>query len=456
MKNIFYALLIIIPHFLYAEVTEKEMEHTPKNIIMIIADGMGPAHTTAYRYFRDNPKTTPVETTIFDKYLVGSISTYPAEVSGYVTDSAAGATALASGVKTYNGAIGLNVDKQEVPTVLELARIKGKKIGVVVTSAINHATPASYLSHNESRKNYDAIANSYIDEKINSKPKMDVIFGGGKKYFLRKDRNLVNEFIQSGFQYIDSYEQLSTLQKNKPVMGLFADDGLPSALDDKNNHRLSTMTKAAIPLLENENGFFMLIEASQVDWGGHGNDIALVMNEMDDLAKTIKYIEEYSILHPNTLVVITADHSTGGLTVAANNKYIWQPNVLRTMKMSTLAIAKAIATDKISATTTHKLFNFELTNDEISELKMSKKNAQLDEATSKKKPGLYEVQSVSKTVKALHKTVKLLIDKRTNTGWTTHGHTAIDVPISVLGPKRDLFFGHHTNSDIAKILISLL
>lgn len=191
---------------------------TPKNIIMVIADGMGPAYTTAYRYFKDDPSTVEVEKTIFDKYLLGSISTYPDKVSGYVTDSAAGATALASGIKTYNGAIGTDVNKNKVTSVLEVARRKGKKIGVVVTSAINHATPASYLAHNEYRKNYHAIADSYIDDKINSQPKMDIILGGRKQYFLRNDRNIIDEFIKYGFHYIDDYKQLSTLKRINPLL----------------------------------------------------------------------------------------------------------------------------------------------------------------------------------------------------------------------------------------------
>ena len=121
-------------------------ENSPKNIIMIVGDGMGPAYTTAYRYFNDNPETKIIEETVFDRLLVGMASTYPARVSGYVTDSAAAATALATGVKSYNGAIGLDVDKNPVETVLERAKKQGKKTGVVVTSQVNHAN-ASLLSN---------------------------------------------------------------------------------------------------------------------------------------------------------------------------------------------------------------------------------------------------------------------------------------------------------------------
>ena len=268
---------------------------------------------------------------------------------------------------------------------------KRQKVAVVVTSPINHATPASYLSHNESRKNYNAIADSYLDERIGAKPKMDVIFGGGKKYFIREDRNLVNEFIQDGFQYIDSYEQLNTLQENKPVIGLFADDGLPLAIDDEDNYRLSSMTKVAINQLESDLGFFMLIEASQVDWGGHNNDIAAIMSEMDDLSKTIEYLEKYVISHPDTLVVITADHSTGGLALGADGLYAWRPDILRAMKMSSLAIAKALASEKVSKAASNKLFNFELSSEEISLLKASKEKAGSDSNSTVKSLSLIHI-----------------------------------------------------------------
>lgn len=138
----------------------------PHNIIMVVADGMGPAYTTAYRYLKDDKNTPEVENTIFDKYYIGSSSTYPAAVSGYVTDSAASATALATGIKSYNGAIAVDVNKKPVETVLERAKKYGMKTGAVVTSQVNHATPASYIAHNESRQNYDEIADSYVDELI--------------------------------------------------------------------------------------------------------------------------------------------------------------------------------------------------------------------------------------------------------------------------------------------------
>jgi len=425
----------------------------PKNIIMVIADGMGPAYTTSYRYFNDDPSTELIEETVFDRLLTGSASTYPARISGFVTDSAAAATALSTGYKTYNGAIGLDVNKKSVETVLEFAKKQEKKTGVVVTSQINHATPASYLAHNESRRNYNAIADSYLDNGI----KADVYLGGGWQYFIRDDRNLVDEFKAAGFQYVDNYSSLINLKENTPVIGLFGDSGLPYAIDDIDSQRLLTMTKTAIKQLENNNGYFMLVEASQIDWAGHSNDIASAMAEMSDLATTMEYLEKYVNENPDTLVILTADHSTGGLTVGANGKYEWHPEILRTMKKSPRQAAKDLTDQEITQQLLSELLNFTVTQSEAQQVKAAKINAiaeisaykQLDETMKlkAKKPSMSNIISIA---------IKNIIDIRTNTGWTSGGHTAIDVPVHALGKSSGLFKGNIDNTDIAKQIFLLL
>tara|TARA_R110001583_G_scaffold2083_1_gene15340 strand:- start:5628 stop:7001 length:1374 start_codon:yes stop_codon:yes gene_type:complete len=455
MRHFLPILLLSLSSTSCVSTVTSEKETAPKNIIMVIGDGMGPAYTTAYRYFSDNPKTDMIEETVFDRHLKGSSSTYPAAVSGVVTDSAASATALATGVKSYNGAIGVDVNKNSVQSVLEWAKLQGKATGVVVTSQINHATPASYLTHNESRRNYNAIADSYIDEGI----KADLYFGGGWQYFIREDRNLVNEFKQAGFHYIDNYTGLTNLPDNKPVLGLFADVGLPWALDDTNKHRLSTMTKAAVHHLvdykknpsENKKGFFMLIEASQIDWAGHVNDVSSAMAEMDDLAKTLEYLEHFVEHHPDTLVIVTADHSTGGITIGAKGKYEWQPEKLRSMKHSPTYIAKQLIKNEITPITVAKLFNFELSKDDIALLMHSKKTAIINNDTKIRK-----LKHMPKIEFSLSLTVKQIIDKYSNTGWTSGGHTAIDVPVFAFGKQSELFNGQQDNVDIAKKIFSLL
>ena len=438
----------------------------PKNIIMVVGDGMGPAFTTAYRYYNDNPNTPEIEKTVFDRNYKGSSSTYPDPESGYITDSAASATALSTGIKTYNNSIGLDINRLPVETVLEDAKKQGKKTGVVVTVQINHATPASYLAHNEHRYNYNAIADSYIDDGI----KADLYLGGGWKYFIRKDRNLVEEFIESGFHYIDKYSEIDSIPNDKPVLGLFDKTNLPWALDDTNKHRLSMMTKAATKQLENKNGYFMLVEGSQVDYGGHARDIAAAMAEMDDLAKTIEYLESYVVKNPDTLVVITADHSTGGLTIGKktertdpniNSKYLWRPEFIRAMTMSPQTMASKFVENDLSIENINEFMTFDITDADLTNLKEAKvidQNIinQFNQLSATEKKGKRAPRAYQSVLNVITK----IIDMKTNTGWGSISpsgtHTAVDVPVFAFGKGSENFNGFQDNTDIAKKIFTLL
>lgn len=407
---------------------------TPKNIIMIVGDGMGPAYTTAYRMYADDPNTPEVEKTVFDRLLVGMASTHPDMDTGYVTDSAAGATALSTGVKTYNGAIGVDTNKKPVQTVLELAKIQGRKTGVAVTSQVNHATPASFGAHNESRQNYDQIADSYFDNKTNGQFVFDVMLGGGWKYFIREDRNLVEQFKTAGYQYVDELTQLDSVKVGTPLLGLFADSGLPWALDSVNQMRLPLLAKAAIRQLENDQGYFLLIEASQVDWAGHGNDIGSAMAEMHDLALTLEWLEQYLVKNPDTLMVLTADHSTGGLSIGANDIYSWNPSWLKNLKASPAEIGAQLISAKDRGALANELLGFELTKEEIASLNVIE----------------------SDRPRTFQKAIANILDSRSNTGWTTSGHTGVDVQVFAKGLGSEHFRGHLDNTDIAQTIFKLL
>ncbi|WJG08448.1 alkaline phosphatase [Aliiglaciecola sp. LCG003] len=427
MKSILALLSVLV--LCTANADEK-----PKNIIMVIGDGMGPAYTTAYRYFADDKSSANIEETVFDRHLVGMASTYPARMSGYVTDSAAGATALSTGFKSYNGAIAVDIDKKSLQTTLELARLKGMKTGVAVTSQINHATPASFAAHNESRRNYDQIADSYYDRKLNGMFVLDVMLGGGWDYFIRKDRNLVEQFQAAGYQYIDTLSALGDLQPNKPVIGLFGEQGMPWALDTNNRVRLPMLTGAAVKQLENDKGFFLVVEASQVDWAGHSNDVASAMAEMHDLAKTLEWLESYVEQHPDTLVVLTADHSTGGFTLAADGLYEWKPDPLKNLNASLTTLAAKMTTSDTPFEEAHKGLGFALTEEE---------------------KALIATASIGDQ-KAVYVQLKKVMDKRTNTGWTTSGHTGVDVQIFAMGAGSEHFSGHMDNVEIPQKIFALL
>ncbi len=415
--------------------TTSQQSGKPKNIIMIVSDGMGPAYTTAYRNFRDDPATPQVDPVIFDRIFVGNASTYPAKESGFVTDSAASATALASGVKSYNGAIGVDVNKQPVESVLQRAKALGMKTGIAVTSQIVHATPASYMAHNESRKNYNEIADSFYDDKINGQFTANVMLGGGTQYFERKERDVTAQFIDAGYAYVDTYNKLATLPAGENVLGLFAPVGLPWVLDDKRKNRLAYLTEHAIKHLENDNGFFLLVEASQVDWAGHANDIAAAMAEMHDLNLTLEYLYQYVQKHPDTLVVLTADHSTGGLTVGARGEYAWAPEWLKKLSASPAVIASELPQADDPVAFASQQLGFELNDEEAQ-----------------------QVASLArlKSTRAIESGIKSILDIRSNTGWTTGGHTGVDVEVFAFGKGHNAFYGQYDNTDIAKKIFALL
>lgn len=408
-------------------------ESAPKNIIYMIGDGMGPAYTTAYRYFKDDPNTKVVDPTVFDTILRGMAHTYPDDHT-YVTDSAAGATALSSGHKSYNGAIAVDTDKKPVKTMLEVAKERGMTTALVATSQINHATPASFASHNESRRNYDEIANDYIDNKIAGKLPVDLMLGGGTKYYVREDRNLVEEFKAAGYQYSDDFAAMSDL-KQVPALGLFAEVGLPFALDE-NPTRLTQMTTKALDLLDGQNdkGFFVMIEGSQIDWCGHANDIACAMGEMDDFAKSIEQAKAYVDKNPDTLLVITADHSTGGLTLGAHGQYKWETDVVKGVKATAGTITKALLESEDLKSVWQKYSDIEFT--EANAIKLSEAKKMGD--------------------KTLVLAVKDIINHASFTGWTTGGHTAIDVQVFAYGKRAEDFYGSQNNTAIANKLIDFI
>lgn len=429
----------------------------PKNVIYMIGDGMGPAYVAAYRYYMDDPATKPVESTIYDELWVGVATTYPDDDT-IVTDSAAGATALSTHTKSYNGAISVNHDHKPLTTMLEIAKAKGMKTGIVATSQINHATPAAFMAHNKSRKAYNEIADDYVDNKVNGQFVADVMFGGGTTYFERKDRNLANEFKQAGFQYANSWQDFAKINK-APAIALLAPVGFPSALDNKTPDPLATMTDKALKLLSNnKNGFVVMIEGSQIDWCGHANDIACAMAEMHDFAKAIKVAKAYVDAHPDTLLVITADHETGGLSLGADGVYAWDRDVIKKVKQTAPLLAKTLVNTEPSqlATVWTAQTGMTATPEELGLL--SQQIAKIKPAIAKIDLTKVEdaMEAEADLMEPLAKEIKHLIDHYSKTGWTSGAHTAIDVPVLAWGKQRHDFAGFQDNTDIATKLIQFI
>ncbi|WP_368297402.1 alkaline phosphatase [Cytobacillus firmus] len=418
------------------EAKGKSDDRKIKNVIFLIGDGMGVSYTSAYRYLQDDPGTKFVERTELDKYLVGQQMTYPEDPEQNVTDSASAATAMSAGIKTYNNAIAVDNDGSEVKTVLEAAKEQGKATGLVATSEITHATPASFGSHDESRQNMNAIADDYYDELINGKHKVDVLLGGGTDLLVRKDRNIAEEFKKDGYSYVTNRTELLA-DKNEQVLGLFAERGMPKMIDrTEDTPSLKDMTASAIERLnKDKDGFFLMVEGSQVDWAGHDNDIVSAMSEMEDFEKAFKAAIEFAKKDKHTLVVATADHSTGGYSIGSDGNYNWFSEPIKAAKRTPDFMAQEIANGAGVEETLKEYIDLDLKEGEIQSVKKAaetKKAADIDNA------------------------IEEIFNQRSHTGWTTGGHTGEDVPVYAFGPASDRFAGQIENTDQAKLIFEIL
>ncbi len=277
----------------------------PKNIIFFIGDGMGVAQVFA-------GITVNGGLNIEQMPYIGFSKTQSAD--NYVTDSAAGGTALSTGTRTNNGAIGVDVNGDKLTTILEYAERNGKATGLVSTSAITHATPASFIAHQPKRSMYEEIAGDFMDTDI------DVFIGGGADFFTKRvdERNLVLELNEKGYHVGYNIDEVAEVNSGKLAV-LTAVGHNPGYRD--RGEMLTKSTSKAIEILDNTDskGFFLMVEGSQIDWGGHQNDASYVTGEVLDMDKALAEALKFAIEDRRTLVVVTADHETGGMTVNEGN-----------------------------------------------------------------------------------------------------------------------------------------
>lgn len=283
----------------------KEMPEFPenaKNIILLIGDGMG----TSQLYAGLTANKGVLNLMQFP-YSGFSITT---STSNYITDSAAGATALSTGKKTYNGAIGVDSAGNKLTTILEIAEEIGKGTGLVSTSSVTHATPASFIAHQANRGMQEEIAADFLKTDI------DVFIGGGKKYFeKRKDSlNLLVNLEQGGYTVVDNIMEIEDCKADK-IAGFIGDEHGEKM--PERGEALTISTKKALEVLSHKmNGFFLMVEGSMIDWGGHANNVEYITREMLDFDKAVGAALEFAMKDKNTLVIVTADHETGGLAIS--------------------------------------------------------------------------------------------------------------------------------------------
>ncbi|MFV0505995.1 MAG: alkaline phosphatase [Bacteroidales bacterium] len=278
----------------------------PKNIILLIGDGMGASQV--YAAFMANR----AKLNIMNMPFTGFSKTYSANDD--VTDSAAGGTALSSGKKTYNGALGVvakGKDTIAIKTILELAEEKGLETGLVSSCAVTHATPASFIAHQNYRSYTEDIALDFLGTDV------DVVIGGGYKYFTnRKDgKNLINELKEKGYNVVRGTADDIAKAKGDKLYGFTAEKH-PAKSWERDYNLIPTANKALSVLSDAEKGFFLMIEGSQIDWGGHANDLKYTVEETLEFDQVVGNCINFADSNGGeTLIIITADHETGGLAI---------------------------------------------------------------------------------------------------------------------------------------------
>ena len=281
----------------------------PKNIILLIGDGMGMGQISAGTYANQNKSN-------LERFPIIGLHK-PHASDKLITDSAAAATSFACGVKTFNRAIGVNKDSIPVETILEKAEKRGLKTGLVATSTIVHATPASFIAHNVNRKAYEEIAADFLKTEI------DFFAGGGKKFFDRRendDRNLIEEFKSKGYtmeSYLSDDLDIKLKMESAEKFGYLTSDEDPLPVAQGRDYFINTSMNGInfLNVRSKDNGFFMMIESSQIDWGGHANVQDYILTEFKEFDQLIGKVLDWAEQDGETLVIVTADHETGGFTV---------------------------------------------------------------------------------------------------------------------------------------------
>ena len=286
-------------------------------------DGMGLSQVTAGMYYNGN------KTALESFTSIGLSKTHSS--NSLVTDSAASGTAMACGVKTLNGALGISAKNKRPKSILKISKESGYQTALIATSSIVHATPASFYAEVASRKEYEKIALQMSTSPI------DYFIGGGKKHFIkRKDkRNLIKEM--SDYDISSSLKRFDNSTSSK--IGCFTNNDEPVRFSQGRVSLKDAVQSVLNKLDRDQKPFFLMVEGSQIDWGGHANELDYIISEFSDFDAAIQTVLDFTVDHPNTLVIVTADHETGGLAIPKGNIKTMKPEgVFSTIGLSLIHI----------------------------------------------------------------------------------------------------------------------
>ncbi len=449
-----------------------------RNVIVMVPDGCGVAIQALARWYRG-------EANAVDELIVGTVKTFMFD--SLITDSAAAATAFATGQKTSSGFLGVGPRREprlsvfEAPppellyrplaTLLEGAKRRGKAVGLVATSAVAHATPGAFAAHVHSRAMMHEIMEQMVYQDL------DVVLGGGKRYLLpeggggaRPDReNLQQALVARGYAWVETREDLAALPPGR-VWGIFADDSLSPALDRPHvaprQPTLAEMTAKAIDILSRApNGFFLMVEGSQVDWADHANDAVYALTEFvafDEAVKTALAFAEGPGAG-NTLILAFPDHVTGGLSLGSSKtdgsytstslESVVGP--LRRMKLTAGALARKIPSHADPKDKSKRVYRAEDIRDALVAWWPVFGNDKEGNPEPPPAAVVADVLALHAAGKSLDGALITAVERKyTHVGWTTTGHCGDDVPLWSYG--ADAVRGFYDNTDLAVLAAEAL
>jgi len=454
------AVLLLLAAWRAVDPSPATAAELPKNIIIMFADGAASTQWDFGRYSSMVLRQQPFATTdiVFRRGVVGLLATNPQDA--YVTDSAAAASAMSIGVKVKNGAVSITPDGQSPPTVMEAAKAAGKRIGLVTTAAVYDATPAAFALHARTRRDSQAL----VDQLLALEP--DVLMGGGADYFLpdstpggkRKDgRDVIAAFRAKGYPVARTTAELVAASGPK-LLALFAAEDMDFELDRDPAREPTTaeMAAAALKALgqQSQNGFVLLVENENIDTAGHRNDAASLMRALWAFDDAVKVALEFQRRHPDTLVIVTGDHETGGFSptyalkdlsgTGSSNRFYSGDEHLRMLGRITTSfdaaqekLGKQPSAEALDRLLAQHFPGFRLDPD-LRELILGGKT---DERAFTYLP---------------HNALGRMVARQTGYYWGTSGHTPQPVLVGATGPGAQVFHGYQDNTDFGRHLHRLI
>ena len=413
----------------------------PKYIFYFIGDGMGPSHVLGTELYLGELQGVigRPQKLCFTQFPESAFVTTYSATNG-VTDSAASGTALSTGHKTYNAAIGVGRDTVEVYSVAADLADKGMAIGVATTVPINHATPSAFYAHNMSRHNYDEIAPWMLEAGY------DFYAGGDVKGYDETRKNVYDKAKEQGNAKARGYNDYLAKAEGAEKMMLYQKDvatELPYAINrTEKDLTLAQITAAGIDFLEEKSkkGFFMMIEGGKIDYAAHNDDGATVFQEVLDFDAAVAVAYEFYKKHKDeTLIIVTADHETGGLVLGYRGDYTLNLKALSSQKVSVERMIEILQAEK------------ETTWERLEQL--VKKN--IGVGIRNKKANGERVTVDYDLAREIAYNAVYDLNRSAALSWASGNHSGTFVPLFAIGKGADMFNGVIDNTDIPKIIRQL-